>query len=78
MKTIGLIGGTGWTSTLEYYRIINQETNKKLGGLNSAKCIVYSFNYAEINEFNKNDDHHGIFKMVLNAAEKLKIFLQNF
>jgi aspartate racemase len=72
MKTIGLIGGTGWTSTLEYYRIINQETNKKLGGLNSAKCIIYSFNYAEINKFNKNDDHHGIFKMVLNAAEKLK------
>ena len=39
MKTIGMIGGTGWPSTLEYYRIINQETNRRLGGLNSAKII---------------------------------------
>ena len=72
MKTIGLIGGTGWISTLEYYRIINQETNKKLGGLYSAKCVVYSFNYGVINELNKKDDHAEIFKLVLNAAEKLK------
>ena len=72
MKTIGLIGGTGWTSTIEYYRIINQGTNKRLGGLNSAKCIVHSFNYAEINALNKKDDHNGIFQLVLNAAEKLK------
>ena len=48
MKTIGMIGGTGWTSTLEYYRIINQETNKRLGGLSSAKIMLSSFNYAEI------------------------------
>ena len=48
MKTIGMIGGTGWTSTLEYYRIINQETNQRLGGLNSAKIVLTSFNYAEI------------------------------
>jgi aspartate racemase len=72
MKTIGLIGGTGWTSTIEYYRIINQGTNKRLGGLNSAKCIIHSFNYAEINALNKKDDHNGIFQLVLNAAEKLK------
>jgi len=78
MKTIGLIGGTGWTSTVEYYRIINQETNKKLGGLNSAKCVVYSFNYAVINELNKKDDHVGIFKLVLNAAEKLKNISADF
>ena len=72
MKTIGLIGGTGWTSTIEYYRIINQGPNKRLGGLNSAKCIIHSFNYAEINALNKKDDHNGIFQLVLNAAEKLK------
>jgi aspartate racemase len=72
MKTIGLIGGTGWTSTIEYYRIINQETNKRLGGLNSAKCVIHSFNYAEINALNKKDDHTGVFQLVLNAAEKLK------
>lgn len=78
MKTIGLIGGTGWTSTVEYYRIINQEINNKLGGLNSAKCFVYSFNYAVINELNKKDDHTGIFKLVLNAAEKLKNISADF
>ena len=53
MKTIGMIGGTGWPSTLEYYRIINQETNRRLGGLSSAKIILTSFNYAEIDKLNK-------------------------
>jgi aspartate racemase len=72
MKTIGLIGGTGWVSTLEYYRLINEETNKRLGGHNAARCILYSFNYADINEFNLRDDHAGVYKLVLNAAIKLK------
>lgn len=72
MKTIGMIGGTGWTSTLEYYRIINQETNRRLGGLNSAKIIMTSFNYAEIDELNKSEDHAGVYKMVLDSALKLK------
>lgn len=72
MKTIGLIGGTGWVSTLEYYRIINEETNKQLGGLNAARCILYSFNFADINECNLRDDHEGVYKFVLDAAVKLK------
>ena len=72
MKTIGMIGGTGWPSTLEYYRIINQETNKQLGGLNSAKIILSSFNYAEIDKLNKVEDHNGVYKLVLSAAQKLK------
>jgi aspartate racemase len=72
MKTIGLIGGTGWVSTLEYYRIINQEINNLLGGLNAARCILYSFNYADINENNLRDDHEANFRLVLDAALKLK------
>jgi aspartate racemase len=72
MKTIGMIGGTGWTSTLEYYRIINQEINKRLGGLNSAKIVMTSFNYAEIDLLNKKEDHEGIYKLVLESAHKLK------
>ena len=48
MKTIGLIGGMSWESSLEYYRIINDRTKEKLGGLNSAKCILYSVNFADI------------------------------
>jgi aspartate racemase len=72
MKTIGLIGGTGWVSTLEYYRLINEETNKQLGGHNAARCILYSFNYADINECNLREDHEGVYKLVLDAARKLK------
>ncbi len=72
MKTIGLIGGTGWVSTLEYYRLINEETNKRLGGHNAARCILYSFNYADINECNIREDHAGVYKLVLDAAIKLK------
>jgi aspartate racemase len=47
MKTIGLIGGTSWVSTVEYYRFINQFTNAKLGGSNSARLLLYSVNHAE-------------------------------
>ena len=47
MKTIGLIGGTSWISTIEYYRIINRLTNERLGGLNSAKILLYSLNFEE-------------------------------
>lgn len=72
MKTIGMIGGTGWPSTLEYYRIINQETNRRLGELNSAKIMLSSFNYAEIDELNKKEDHLGVYKLVLDAAQRLK------
>ena len=47
MKTIGLIGGTSWVSTVDYYRIINHQTNLNLGGINSAKILLYSVNYQE-------------------------------
>lgn len=49
MKTIGLIGGTTWVSTVDYYRLINQQVNKKLGGLSSARILLYSVNFAEFN-----------------------------
>jgi len=78
MKTIGMIGGTGWPSTLEYYRLINQETNKRLGGLNSAKIMLSSFNYAEIDLLNKKEDHAGVYKLVLDAAQRLKSSLVDF
>ena len=42
MKTIGLIGGMSWESSALYYRIINEEVKARLGGLHSAKCILYS------------------------------------
>jgi len=48
MKVIGLIGGMSWASTLEYYRLINQLVAEKLGGLHSARLILYSLDFAEI------------------------------
>ena len=48
MKTLGLIGGMSWVSTIDYYRYINEGINAELGGLNFAQCLIYSFNYQEI------------------------------
>jgi aspartate racemase len=51
MKTIGLIGGTSWTSTAEYYRILNQNAEKRLGGIHSAKLLIASIDLAELADF---------------------------
>lgn len=51
MKTIGLIGGMSWESSAEYYRIINEEIKKKVGGLHSAKCLLYSVDFKEIEHY---------------------------
>jgi len=56
MKTIGLIGGMSWESTVTYYQIINKVIKDKLGGLHSAKCILYSVDFEEIEECQKNGD----------------------
>jgi aspartate racemase len=71
MKLLGLVGGTGWISTIEYYRIINQEVNRRLGDLESARLVLYSFNYAVIHELNEKYDVDGQFALVMDAAKKL-------
>ncbi|MCX4539500.1 aspartate/glutamate racemase family protein [Streptomyces sp. NBC_01565] len=48
MKTIGLLGGMSWESTAAYYRLVNEFTRDRLGGLHSARCVVYSVDFAEI------------------------------
>jgi len=48
VKTTGLIGGMSWESSLEYYRILNETTKTKLGGLHSARCILFSVDFADI------------------------------
>ena len=50
LKTIGLIGGMSWESTVTYYKIINETVKEKLGGLHSAKCVLYSVDFQEIEE----------------------------
>ncbi|WP_312755738.1 aspartate/glutamate racemase family protein [Rummeliibacillus suwonensis] len=56
MKTIGLIGGMSWESTVEYYQIINKEVKKRLGGLHSAKCLLYSVDFEEIERYQVEGD----------------------
>lgn len=48
MKTIGLLGGMSWESTVSYYRLINEAVRDRLGGLHSARCILYSVDFAEV------------------------------
>ncbi len=55
MKTIGLVGGMSWESTAHYYRLINQAVKARLGGLHSAKCILASVDFAEIEPLQRAD-----------------------
>jgi aspartate racemase len=72
MKTIGMVGGTGWISTLEYYRLVNQFTNEKLGGLEAARIILYSVNYGEIDRFNKAGTPEKVYEIVTLAAKAVE------
>jgi len=72
MKTLGLIGGTSWISTVEYYTQINQNVNRHLGASNYAECMIYSFNFQEIANNNERNDWDATFNMVVVAAKKLE------
>ena len=71
MKTIGLIGGTTWVSTLDYYRIINRTVNKKLDGSHSARCILYSVDFDE-DVVQHNGKWNEISKIFIDIAKKLE------
>ncbi|WPO77421.1 aspartate/glutamate racemase family protein [Flavobacterium sp. KACC 22761] len=72
MRKIGLIGGISWVSTGDYYKLINEGINERLGGLNFSECLVYSFNYADIKRNNDNNDWDSTFEMLLKGCEFLK------
>ncbi|MEO6304596.1 MAG: aspartate/glutamate racemase family protein [Bacteroidia bacterium] len=72
MKTLGLIGGISWVSTIDYYKAINEGINEKLGGLNFSVCIIHSFNYADIKKNNDANDWDSTFKMISQACDNLK------
>jgi aspartate racemase len=72
MKTLGLIGGISWVSTIDYYKLINEGINEKIGGLNFSQCIIYSFNYADIKKNNDANDWDKTFSMLSAACEHLK------
>lgn len=73
MKTLGLIGGISWFSTTVYYRTINELTNVRLGGANSAKLLLYSVNF---NEY-KTLQEKGNWKEVENMLTDIAIRLEN-
>lgn len=68
MKTIGLIGGMSWESTVEYYRIINQHINERLGKLHSANIIIYSMDFQEIEELQHQGKWGELTEIMVNAA----------
>lgn len=72
MKKIGLVGGISWSSTLDYYRFINEEANKKLGGLNFAEFITYSVNFEHFHTANANHNWDATYQLMVNAALHLK------
>lgn len=73
MKTIGLIGGMSWESSVTYYQIINQVINKQLGGLHSAKCVLYSVDFQEIEQCQSSNDWQKSAQILIQAALSLQI-----
>jgi aspartate racemase len=72
MKTIGLIGGMSWESTITYYKIINEVTKEKLGGFHSSKCILYSVDFQEIEECQTLGDWEKSGEILAEAALSLE------
>ncbi len=72
MKTLGLIGGLSWLSTEIYYRSINQLTNERLGGANSAKLLLYSVNFNEFKTLQAANDWKQIENMLSDIAVRLE------
>lgn len=72
MKTIGLIGGMSWESSIEYYRIINEVTKSKLGGLHSAKSVMYSVDFAEIEILQHQNRWQEATALMVSAAQSVE------
>ncbi len=72
MKTIGLIGGMSWESSIEYYRIINETVRAKLGGLHSAKSMMYSVDFAEIEALQHQGKWDEATDLMIDAAQRVE------
>ena len=72
MKTIGLIGGMSWESSLEYYKIVNETVKEKLGGLHSCKCLMYSVDFGVIEALQHQNKWDELTKLMIEAAQNLK------
>ena len=72
MKTIGLIGGMSWESSIEYYRIINEEVRKVLGGVHSAKSVMVSLDFGEIEELQMKGDWEEATRVMIQSAREVE------
>lgn len=72
MKTIGLIGGMSWESTVSYYQIINEKVKEKLGGLHSAKILLYSVDFAEVEKEMSAGNWDKVAEIISSAAVNLE------
>ena len=72
MRTIGLIGGMSWESTAQYYRLINEMVKTRLGGFHSAKLILYSVDFYEIERLQHAGDWTGTGAILAQAARSLQ------
>ncbi len=72
MKTIGLIGGMSWESSIEYYRIINETAKEKLGGLHSAKSLMVTVDFAEIEKLQHENRWDEAAQILVKCAQDLE------
>lgn len=72
MKTIGLIGGMSWESTIPYYRLINEGVKQRLGGLHSAKLILHSVDFDEIERLQRSGDWDSASALLTRSAQLLE------
>ena len=72
MKTIGLIGGMSWESSVKYYRIINERVRDRLGGLHSAKSLMYSVDFGEIEKLQRQGKWEELTSLMIAAAKNLE------
>ena len=72
MKTIGMIGGMSWESTVTYYRIINETIKRELGGFHSAKILLYSVDFDEIEKYQSSGEWDKSADLLSDAAERLE------
>jgi aspartate racemase len=72
MRTIGLIGGMSWESSAEYYRIINETVKERCGGLHSARSMMYSVDFAEIERLQHTDKWDEMASILVDAAQRLE------
>lgn len=71
MRTIGLIGGMSWESTVPYYRVVNETVRERLGGLHSARVILYSVDFDEVERMQRHGDWDAAGALLARAARAL-------